>query len=368
MPGLGRRSPVGRRWRLGTGGTSAGAPASALSTASAPRSARRRRNRQTTKPATARTPDEHRAAGAEGVGDGLVRGTGEVAAHDDGGAPQHAAERVVDEEGAVAHVGRARRAPASRHGRRRPTGRARTAEPPRRASRSRASSSRSAWRASGRVAISHGPSRRPTSKPTLSPTIAATTTTVSTAHSGTWPRLAATPPRIATVSPGTTKPKNRASSMNTRVPRRPAPRVRARRAGAPAGRSARRRATGAGAGPCPQCAPSDLGTCAAKGAGSAPAATACSTRQSMGVQCPLFDFSAEHAVTPTTTGIRASMVNRSPGRVGGGSMCSSPRSSVHTSMKTLRVVPMRSGSTPKGARASQRLAKHDGCGAPSNSG
>ena len=55
----------------------------------------------------------------------------------------------------------------------------------------------------------------------------------------------------------------------------------------------------------------------------------------------MFDFSAEHAVTPTTTGILASIVKRSPGRVGGGSMCSSPRSSVQTSMKTLSVVPMR---------------------------
>ena len=50
-----------------------------------------------------------------------------------------------------------------------------------------------------------------------------------------------------------------------------------------------------------------------------------STSQSIGVHVPLFDFSAEHAVTPTTTGIRASMVKRSPGRVGGGSMRSSPR-------------------------------------------
>src|SRR6478736_569711 len=68
-----------------------------------------------------------------------------------------------------------------------------TAEPPRRASSARASSSRSAWRTSNRVAISHGPSRRPTSKPT-------------------------TPPRIATVSPGTTKPKKSASSTKTSTP------------------------------------------------------------------------------------------------------------------------------------------------------
>ena len=49
-----------------------------------------------------------------------------------------------------------------------------------------------------------------------------------------------------------------------------------------------------------------------------PGQPARSTLQSIGVHVPLLDFSAEHAVTPTTTGIRASMVNRSPGRVGGG--------------------------------------------------
>src|SRR6478735_3936949 len=50
--------------------------------------------------------DEHGAAGSERIGDGLVGGAGEVAAHDHGRGPQHPTERVEHEEGAVAHVGR----------------------------------------------------------------------------------------------------------------------------------------------------------------------------------------------------------------------------------------------------------------------
>src|SRR3954452_21621144 len=51
--------------------------------------------------------------------------------------------------------------------------------------------------------------------------IAAQTTTAIITGRDTWPRLAATPPSTATVSPGTTKPTNSASSTNTSRPTSP---------------------------------------------------------------------------------------------------------------------------------------------------
>src|SRR5258705_10174083 len=51
--------------------------------------------------------------------------------------------------------------------------------------------------------------------------IAAPTTTTIITGRDTCPRLAATPPSTATVSPGTTKPTNNASSTNTSRPTSP---------------------------------------------------------------------------------------------------------------------------------------------------
>src|ERR1035437_954299 len=51
--------------------------------------------------------------------------------------------------------------------------------------------------------------------------MAAVITTTITAQRGTCPKLAATPPRIAAVSPGTTKPTKRASSTKTMSPTSP---------------------------------------------------------------------------------------------------------------------------------------------------
>ena len=55
----------------------------------------------------------------------------------------------------------------------------------------------------------------PISKPTESPMMAPRITTISTTVSEVWPRLAVTPPMIASVSPGSTNPTKSASSANT---------------------------------------------------------------------------------------------------------------------------------------------------------
>jgi len=75
---------------------------------------------------------------------------------------------------------------------------------------------------------------------------------------------------------------------------------------------------------------------------------------------PLFESSAEHAVTPTMSGIAARSSSESPARDRGGRMRSSPDASTSTFMNTLSVVGMALGAMPNRSRASTRFPKQLG--------
>jgi len=74
----------------------------------------------------------------------------------------------------------------------------------------------------------------------------------------------------------------------------------------------------------------------------------------------LFESSAEHAVTPTMSGISARSTIESPARERGGRMRSSPDASISTFMNTLNVVGMALGAMPSGANARARFSKQLG--------
>src|SRR4051812_36678490 len=82
----------------------------------------------------------------------------------------------------------------------------------------------------------------------------------------------------------------------------------------------------------------------------------------IGLKLPLFDNSAEQAVTPTIRSISARKVIESPAFERGGRMLSVPSAATSTFMKMLNVVGIASGGTPNSARFLQRFSKQLGCG------
>ena len=84
------------------------------------------------------------------------------------------------------------------------------------------------------------------------------------------------------------------------------------------------------------------------------------SRTSIGLNRPLFESSAEHAVTPTIRSISARSTTRSPARDRGGRIRSSPDGSTSTFMKMFRVVGIASGTIPNGSRLRARFSKQLG--------
>lgn len=80
----------------------------------------------------------------------------------------------------------------------------------------------------------------------------------------------------------------------------------------------------------------------------------------MGLNVPLFEFSAEQDVNPQIMSISARSSMKSPALDRGGFTATVPASSTVTFIKTLNVVPICEGAMPKGFKAVYKFSKQLG--------